>query len=171
MKKKFRTRRMRPVTVLCSAAALALAACASERPPTPAEWRPLETSLPAREPMPDRAERIAARLAAATLLGSYSDAQRESAALAREDEARVERGELPSGLADNAAELLVAFGGSEPFPERASALLERDDLDPALRRRIELARDRAPLAVADTRVNEERRYKIGALFNRIVEPL
>jgi hypothetical protein len=162
---------MRSVTVWCSAAALALGACASERGPASAEWRPLESARAAREPLPDEAERIAARLAAAVLVGRYADAQAEGAALAREDAERETRGELPSGLQDNAAELLAACGGSESFPERADALLARDDLDPALRRRLELARDRAPLAVADARIAEERRFKLGALFNRIVEPL
>jgi hypothetical protein len=171
MKTRFHTRRSRSVTVLCSAAALALGACASERPPTPAEWRPLESARPAREPLPDEAERIAARLAAAALVGRYSDAQAQTAALAREDAAREERGELPSGLSDNAAELLAACGGSESFPERADALLARDDLDPAMRRRLELARDRAPLAIAATRIGEERRFEAGALFNRLIEPL
>jgi len=159
------------VTVWCSAAALALGACAGEQGPAPAEWRPLESARPAREPLPDSAERIAARLAASALVGRYADAQAQGEALAREDAARAERGELPSGLADNAAELLAACGGSESFPDRTEALLERGDLDPALRRRLELARDRAPLAVAETRIAEERRYKLGALFNRIVEPL
>jgi hypothetical protein len=171
MKTNSRNRRARLVTVWCSAAALALGACAGARAPTPAEWRPLESARPAREPLPDPAERIAAHLAAAALVGRYADAQAQGEALVREDAARVERGELPSGLADNAAELLAACGGSEPFPGRTDALLDRDDLDPALRRRLELARDRAPLALADARIAEELRYKLGSLFNRIVEPL
>jgi hypothetical protein len=171
MKTSSRNRRARAVTVWCSAAALALGACASEREPTPAEWRPIESASPPREPLPDAAERIAARLAADALVGRFSDAQDESAALTREDAARVARGELPSGLADNAAEVLAACGGSESFPERAPALLERNDLDPALRRRLELARDHAPLAVADARMTDERLFKLGSVFNRIIEPL
>lgn len=171
MKTKSRTRRSRSVTIWCSAAALVLAGCAGERGPAPAEWRPLEAARAAHEPLPDDAERIAARLAAAALVGRVRDAEAEGAALAREDAAREARGELPSGLADNAAELLAACAGSESFPERADALLDRNDLDPALRRRLELARDRAPLSVADTRIAEERRFKLGALFNRVIEPL
>jgi hypothetical protein len=169
MKRSSRTSRSHSLVALCCA--LALAACAGERATAPAEWRPLEPARAAREPLPDEAERIAARLAAAVLLGRYRDAQAEQSALAREDAARESRGELPSGLSDNAAELLMACGGSDSFPERAEILLERNDLDPALRRRLELARDGAPLALADRRIAEELRFKIGSVFNRIVEPL
>ena len=170
MKTSSRTDRRPGVTVLCSAA-LALAACSGARGPTPAEWRPLEPARAAREPLPDDAERIAARLAAAALSGQWTGARAANAALLNEDARREARGELPSGLADNAAELLAARAGSEDFPDRAAELLERDDLDPALRRRLELARAAAPLEVADTRLAEETRAKLGALFNRIVEPL
>jgi hypothetical protein len=170
MKTSSRTERRLRVTVLCSAA-LALAACSGERGPTPAEWRPLEPTRAAREPLPDPAERIAARLAAAALAGRWTDAEAASAALASEDAQRESRGELPSGLSDNAAELLATRAGSDEFPKRANELLERDDLDPALRRRLELARAAAPLEVADTRLSEETRAKLGSLFNRIVEPL
>ncbi|MFI5314666.1 MAG: hypothetical protein ACHQ6T_03115 [Myxococcota bacterium] len=170
MKTSFLISRCPRVAALCGAA-LALAACAGERGPAPAEWRPLEPAHAAREPLPDDAERIAARLAAAVLASRPREADAENAALIREDEARKARGELPSGLVDNAAELLAARAGSDTFPERAGELLARDDLDPALRRRLELAREAAPLEVADTRLTEELRAKWGTVFNRIVEPV
>ena len=169
MKTSCRTSRAR--TALGCAALCALAACAHPQDPTPAEWRPLESARPPREPLPDDAERIAGRLAAAVLDGRREDAEAQAAALAREDALREERGELPSGLADNAAELFAATGGSLAYPDRTDALLDRDDLDPALRRRVELARDAEPLHVADARLGEERRARIGALFNRVIEPL
>ena len=138
---KTSSRTSRAVIALCCAALAALA-CAHPRDPTPAEWRPLETARPPREPLPDDAERIAGRLAAAVLDGRREDAEAQAAALAREDAQREERGELPSGLADNAAELFAATGGSIAYPDRTDTLLDRDDLDPALRRRVELARER-----------------------------
>ncbi|HTO54422.1 MAG TPA: hypothetical protein VMR50_13645 [Myxococcota bacterium] len=150
---------------------LALCACASERPTQPAEWRPIESGHPAREPLPDTSERLAARMAAAVLVGRHDDAESARAALEREETARAERGEPPSGLLDNAAELFAAAGGSDSFPERARELLKRDDLDPALRRRLKAARDADPLVLAETRLSEERMWKLGSLFNRIVEPL
>jgi len=155
----------------CAVALGVLAACAHERDPTPAEWRPIDAARAPREPLPDDAERIAARMAAAVLDGRRGDAETDAAALAREDELREERGERPSGLSDNAAELLAASGGSISYPDRADELLDRDDLDPALRRRTELARDADPLRVAETRLNEERRAQAAEVFNRIVEPL
>ena len=149
-----------------------LAGCAGERAPKPAEWSPLAPPAhAAREPLPDDAERSAVRIAAAALAGRRADAEAESAALEREDAAREARGEERSGLADNAAELISACDGSEAFPQDVDELLARDDLDPALRRRLEHARDTTPLAIADTRLSEELRFKVGSLFNRIVEPL
>ena len=148
-----------------------LAACSLERGPQPAEWRPLEAARAAREPLPDTSERIAAHLAAAVLVGRRHEAEAARTALEHEEAARAERGEPPSGLCDNAAELFAATGGSDSFPERARELLKRKDLDPALRRRLELARDSSQLDVAGTRLAEETRWKLGALFNRIVEPL
>jgi hypothetical protein len=157
------------VAFLCSA--VWLAACVGTRAPTPAEWSSLEPAHAAREPLPDDAEAIASRLAAAALADRRRDAEAEAAALAREDAAREASGEKPSGLSDNAAELLAAFDGPERFAARADSLLHRGDLDPALRRRVEIARDSTPLAVANTRMNEELRFKLGSLFNRIAEPL
>ncbi|HTO70030.1 MAG TPA: hypothetical protein VMR31_09240 [Myxococcota bacterium] len=169
MKKKCRNRRRLGVAFLCSVA-LCAAGCAAHRAPKPAEWSPLESARAPHDPLPDDAERSAARLAAAVLADRRGDARAEAASIDREDAAREARGEKPSGLADNAAELLAACDGSDAFAEDADDLLDRDDLDPALRRRVEHARDSAPLAVADTRLAEETRYKLGAIFNRIIEP-
>ena len=151
-------------------AALLAAACAGSRAPEPVEWSALAPEHAAREPLPDEAERSAARVAAAVLADRRDDAEAESAALDREDAARAARGEPRSGLADNAAELIAACDGSEAFPRDVDALLDRDDLDPALRRRLEHARDSTPLAIADTRMAKELRFKLGSLFNRIIEP-
>src|SRR5262245_44820010 len=148
MKTSSRGRRV----ILACVALCAFAACAGPREPKPAEWRPIDAARAPREPLPDDAERIAARMAAAVLDDRRGDAEADAAALAREDDLREERGELPSGLTDNAAELLAASGGSLSYPDRADDLLDRDDLDPALRRRTELARDADPLRVADTRL-------------------
>src|SRR5262245_49841525 len=159
----------RAALIVC--AALALAACAGQRDPTPAEWRPIDGARAAREPLPDDSERIAARLAAAVLDDRRADAVAAQSELEREDGLRAERGEATSGLADNAAELIAASGGSLAYPQRADDLLDRDDLDPALRRRTELASQADLLRIADTRLAEERRAEIGGMFNRVVEPL
>src|SRR5262245_4892140 len=74
-----------PSLGLACAALLALAACAHERDPTPAEYRPLEDARAPRQPLPDDAERIAARLAAAVLDGQRESAEAWAAELAQED--------------------------------------------------------------------------------------
>jgi len=126
---------------------------------------------PAREPLPDEAERIAARAAAAALAGRTDQALARGAALEREDKMRVARGEPRSGLADNAAELVAACDGSDAFPAHAQTLLGRGDLDPALRRRLERTIANDPLERADANIAEDRQWKAGSIVNRVVEPV
>ncbi len=126
---------------------------------------------PAREPLPDDAERIAARVAAAALAGRTDQARSLAASLEREDALREARGEKPSGLRDNATEVVAACDGSDAFPDHARALLARSDLDPALRRRLEWAIATDPLERADASVAEDRQWKAGSIFNRLVEPV
>jgi hypothetical protein len=141
------------------------------RAPTSAELEPIVDGRPARAALPDDAERLAARVAAAALAGDTDQASSLSAALAREDAAREARGEEPSGLADNASEIVAACDGSDAFPTRAAALLGRDDLDVALQRRLQRAIASDPLELADARVSQERQFKAGAVFNRVIEPV
>jgi len=126
---------------------------------------------PAREPLPDDAERIASRVAAAALAGRTDEAIARKAALEREDEARVARGEKRSGLADNAAEIVASCDGSDAFPAAATTLLGRGDLDPALHRRLEWTVANEPLERADSSISEDRKWKAGSIVNRVVEPL
>jgi hypothetical protein len=126
---------------------------------------------PAREPLPDDAERIASRVAAAALAGRTDQARSRSASLEREDALRESRGEPPSGLADNAAELVAACDGSDAFAVHARALLARNDLDPALTRRLEWTIADDPLERADASVSLDRQWKAGSIFNRVVEPV
>ena len=156
---------------LAAALVLALGAPACTRAPTSAELQPVLDGRPARSPLPDDAERIASRMAAAALAGQRDAARALAAKLEREDAARVARGEPPSGLADNAAEINSACDGSDAFPAHAAVLLDRDDLDPAIRRRLERAIASDPLEVADATVAEERQWKVGAVVNRVVEPV
>ncbi|MGH2899870.1 MAG: hypothetical protein ACRDMZ_14445, partial [Solirubrobacteraceae bacterium] len=158
-------------TRLAAALWIALAAQACTRAPTPAEIQPVLDGRPARLPLPDDAERIASRIAAASLAGHTDEASALATRLESEDAARVERGEPPSGLVDNAAEILWASDGSDAFPGHAEDLLDRDDLDPAMRRRLQLAIASDPLVAADASVAEERQWKFGAVVNRVVEPL
>jgi hypothetical protein len=157
---------------LAIACSLLLCASACTRAPTPAELQPVVEGRPAREPLPDDAERVASRVAAAALAGRTDQAVARGLALEREDKARVARGEPLSGLSDNAAEIVAACDGSDAFPAHARALLaQQRDLDPALRRRLERAIANEPLARADADIAADRQWKAGAIVNRIVEPV
>jgi hypothetical protein len=149
-----------------------LCANACTRAPTSAELRPVVEGRPAREPLPDDSERLAARVAAAALAGRTDNAVARSMALEREDEARLERGEPSSGLSDNAAEIVASCDGSDAFPAHARQLLaQRPDMDPALQRRLELAIASDPLERADADIAEDRKWKAGSIVNRVVEPI
>jgi hypothetical protein len=152
-------------------AALCWSACASDRGPTPAEVEPVSNERAPREKLPDDAERSAAHVATAVLLDDDAEAASHEAEIARRDRESDARGEPPSGLADNAAELRASLGGSDAFPLRANQLLARRDLDPALQRRLEAAVASEPLTLARTRLEEERRFELGSFFNRVIEPL
>ncbi len=126
----------------------------------------------AREPLPDDAERIASRVAAAALAGRTDQAIARGMALEREDKARLARREPASGLADNAAEIVASCDGSDAFPAQAQILLaQRSDLDPALRRRLERAIANDPLERADSDIAADRQWKAGSIANRVVEPV
>ena len=126
---------------------------------------------PAREPLPDDAERIASRVAAAALAGHTDQALSLAAGLAREDELREARGEPASGLADNAAVVTAACAGSDAFPAHARTLLARNDLDPALRLSLERMIASDPLERADASISDDRQWKAGSVFNRVAQPL
>ncbi|MEB2346640.1 MAG: hypothetical protein OZ948_18085 [Deltaproteobacteria bacterium] len=166
---------------LLAVAALAAASCASLRgggdelapPPAlaaPGTPDPL-AALPTRgTPLPDAPDFAAHDLAAATLAGTPEaalGAQRRLEELERE---RARAGAPPSGLAARGRYLLDA---TEPDPiarRRASAaLLRRDDVDPALRRRLELEVADDPLELADARIDDARRARVARGVNALSE--
>jgi hypothetical protein len=156
-------------------AALALVAfvaagCASggrEEPP-PAVFDPRSAARPA---LPDDAERAAGRVAAFVLADRPDDAAEQVGRLAEDERARIARGEAPSGLVDDARDLVNTLGSERAYEQNARRLLAEDGLDPRLRRRLEHWLDSQPLAVAERRLREDRRRKLATFVNRIVEPI
>ncbi len=142
--------------------ALALGACSGGRGPAPSELDPLVQERAPRPTLPDRAERSVGRLAALVLANDLGAA-----------EARLEslRHGPHTGLVDNAEDLLNSALGPSTYVERAALMLDRDDLDPALRLRLETHLAEQPLRRADRSLADDRRYKAGAVFNRAVVPL
>jgi hypothetical protein len=119
--------------------------------------------------VPDEADHAAADAATAALAG---DADGVAAAVARIAAFDAARSEGPTGLEPAALDLLHASARpGRAYDEASLDLLERDDLDPALRERIERARADDPLRIADARVHDARMTAAARLFNTVVEPI
>ena len=142
--------------------AVMLAACSSGRGPSPSELDPLTSHRPPRPVLADEAEHSAADLAALALAGQLVSAQVELE--------RLRRGPH-TGLADNAEDVLNAALGERAYAQLSEQMLKRDDLDPALRLRLERYLDAQPLQSAEDSLADDRRYKAGSIFNRAVAPL
>jgi hypothetical protein len=156
-------RKLAPLLV----AVLLTAGCAT--PGAPPVAPPLRDAR--RAPLvPDEADHAAADLAAAALVGDAPGAVRASARIAAFDAER-ERG--PTGLAPAAAELwnAASMPGRASWREASETLLARDDLDPALRERIERALDDDPLVQANANLHDARLNDFASLFNAVVEPI
>ena len=151
--------------------ALLLAACAGPRALSPAEREPLVRESARRQPLPDEVERAAGRLAALTLADQPDTAAEILAAIQEHDAGLEAQGERPSGLSDNGLDLLNSLDGTSSYPERAQQLLERRDIDPVLRRRLERYLESQPLRVAERRLREDRVRKVGSIFNQLVAPV
>jgi hypothetical protein len=120
--------------------------------------------------LPDDVERATGRLAA-VVLANQTDTAAEILGAIQENDADRQRKGLPStGLTDNALDLFNALEGSRGYPALAEALLDREDLDPVLRSRIERYLESQPLRVAEERLREDRVRKWGSVFNRTVAP-
>jgi hypothetical protein len=153
----------------CGAGLVALSAglvgCASGRAALPAgsALEPLP-SLPLRAP--DEFDRAARSLAAAVLLGERDAADSARVRIEQLDVDRARSGEAPSGLAPYAQDA-VNSTQRDALTRRAAqrALLDRDDLDATLRRRVELELDDDPLTLADARLADARRTRASQLFN------
>ena len=155
------------VSLLRLAALLTLVAagCATERAALPAGS--------ALEPMPalpllapDEFDRSARALAAAVLLGDGAGAEAARLRIDALDADREGSGEAKSGLAPYAQDAVNATQ-SDALAFRAAQreLLERDDLDASLQRRVETDVSDDPLSLADERIGEARRSRLSQLVN------
>jgi hypothetical protein len=177
-----RTRRTRGrhAAALLGLAALALPACAGlrggdakEPPPAlaaPGTPDPL-AALPTRAtPVPDAPDFAAHDLAAAALAGTPEAARSAQRRLEETERVLAQAGAPPSGLAASGQHLVNATEPDAIARRQASAaLLRRDDVDPALRRQLELEIEDDPLALAATRIGEARRARVARGVNAISE--
>ncbi len=161
----FRTECVLALGLLCGSS------CAGPRPPSPFELDPLIESREAPPPLPDDMERASARLAALVLAGQQDAAAETLSLIRRAEHQRRAQGKAPSGLSDNAHELVNALGGSAVYSALGERLLADDSTDPRLRRRIEHHRDSAPLSIARARLRDDRTRKLGSIVNRLSAPV
>jgi hypothetical protein len=119
--------------------------------------------------VPDAADYAAADLAAAALAGDLAAAD---AALSRIRAIDAEREEGDTGLAPAADDLWnAAAQPGRAWRSAAEELLERDDLDPALRERVLRALRDDPLVRARARIRDARVSAFARAFNTLAEPV
>jgi len=147
-----------------------LAACATPAaPPGRAPLEPLPTLATLAPDAADLAARDAARAALASDAAAL-DASLERIALL--DDERNRAGEARTGLLPYALDLQDATLDDARDRRRATReLLERDDLDASLRARLEAEVEDDPLRLANARLADARRLRVGRLMNAIFEPL
>lgn len=152
------------------AVALALAGCASSGGvPAVASIEPLPVS---RSIVPDDADLAARDLASAALAGDRSAAEAHLAKLHQLDEISVEEGGSGTGLVPIATDLSNAAADDHAaYIAGAEALLDRDDLDPALRTRLQQTVNDEPLRLAEARRRDARVASLASVLNRVLEPL
>ena len=121
--------------------------------------------------LPDTLDRAAAELAKAALAGDAAKVEAARDALVNAE--RSERGEDDSSglvpFALEAADAVLAPGRAGLAS--GEALLERDDLDPALRERLERESAADPLVLAQQRLFEARYASFARLFNAVSAPV
>lgn len=164
--------RSRPHRVRAAAAltALALAACAG-----PGGLPGGETLQPlpgARALVPDDADLAARDLAAAALASSHLGVTQSLSRLESLDAEEISNAGKQTGLVPVAKDLAAAASDDHAaYVRAAEALVERDDLDPALRTRLEQTLADEPLRLAEARRRDARTNAIASIFNVIAEPL
>ena len=122
--------------------------------------------------VPDVADYAAAELASAALASDAERAKRLLRRLRAIDTVLVAGGDLPTGLVPVATDLVNATEDSSlGYRESTHALLEDDDLDPALRERLSQTEKNDPLALASARIRDAWVISIGRAFNALAEPI
>jgi hypothetical protein len=116
-------------------------------------------------------DRKAGHLAALVLAGRPDSSAAMLQELAQLEAERRRAGAPPSGLLDNARDLLHTLAGPSGYRAHAGPMLREQDLDPVLRRRLSSHLEADPLRVAERRLHEHRMARLSGIFNRISRPL
>src|SRR5262245_27029620 len=171
LRARFARLRGRTPWVLPLGLALILAACATPPagapPPTAFERDARFAAL-----VPDAADRTVVEAAHAALLSRPEEATRAVRRLEAIDTVLEAADEPPTGLVPAATDLANATLDDRTAHRSATEnLLERSDLDPALRARLEITEHDDPLVLARDRLHEDWLLEFGRAFNAMAEPL
>lgn len=123
-------------------------------------------------PAPDVVHRTAAELARAALVSDRAKTERAIARLQNLETVLAAVDQPPTGLMPVATDLLnTTLDDRRAYRRATEHLLERGDLDPALRKRLELFRDDDLLELAKDRVRDDFMIEFARAFNAVVEPV
>lgn len=146
--------------------ALAVAGCVSPAPLVD----PLEPLPTLGAYMPDEIDRTARDLAAVILAGEDESVEAQIGELVLLDDERAQRDESPSGVLPYALDARNATIPDLRIRRMADeAMLDRDDLDPGLRKRLEQAVDDDPLHLARRRIRDRWILRYGRAANSLME--
>ncbi len=156
--------------LLVALAAATLGACQTPAgtPPSSA-FRPAETL---RVPPPDVADRTAAELARAALVGDREEAERALRRMGAIETVLHATDEAPTGMLGVSIDLTnAAIDDRRDYRRATDVLLARDDLDPGLRARLEQFQEADPLELAEDRARDSLVIELARAFNALVEPV
>lgn len=121
---------------------------------------------------PDEADMATVAIAKGVLRDCVEPSQPHIEELERFDEARKKAKQPISGLVPYAeAALFACIDDDVTYRQKGRALLKEDDLDPALRARLEEEASDDPLLLAKKRIQDDHTVQYGSAYNRIAGPL
>ena len=152
--------------------ALPLCAAACRTPAATPLGPPVEHEARFAVRVPDIADHTAAALAAAALAGSPGQTALALRRLQAIDRVLMAADEPATGLVPVSYDLAnAALDGARAYRGATLALLERDDLTPALHERLSQAAHDDPLVIADARIRDARIIDFGRAFNALADPI
>jgi tetratricopeptide (TPR) repeat protein len=147
-----------------------LAAGCAGTPATPPRQLITDERLPP-PPLPDDLERATGRFLALVLADRDDSATGMLQAMSEREARRSAANAPPSGLLDDATDLLYSGRGRHTYLAYAEVTLNEGDPDPELQRRLERELESEPLVIAERRLSEDRRRKYGSVANRLMKPV
>jgi len=123
-------------------------------------------------PPPDVADGTAVEIARAALVSSHEGTDRALTRMRSIEKVLSAVDQQPTGLLPVSIDLVNStLDDRRAYRREARSLLDRSDLDPGLRARLELFRDDDPLELANDRIRDARLLEFGRAFNALAEPI